>query len=109
MIFADTDFFLALLKPKDWLKDGERFKGRCRAIWQSMRSILKGLMNLLAKRYNLDLDDERLLKSAIYIKNCNVNVFDAFHAVQCGGTIISSTLFSIGPELGESSLKKLTN
>ncbi len=22
MIYADTDFFLALLKPKDWLKQG---------------------------------------------------------------------------------------
>ncbi len=58
---------------------------------------------LLAKRYNLDpvkittsvmaicnIDDERLLKAAIYIRDYGVGVFDAFHAAHCSGNIISS-------------------
>lgn len=103
MIYADTDFFLALLKPKDWLKERakkikEEYEGK---ITTSVVTFIE--LMLLCKRYNLDpirvtadvmaicnLDDERLLKAAIYIKDYGVNVFDAFHAAYCSGTIISS-------------------
>jgi predicted nucleic acid-binding protein len=56
----------------------------------------------LAKRYNLDvvriftsvmslcnIEDERALKAAIYIRDHNLRVFDAFHAAYCEGKIIS--------------------
>ena len=107
MIYADTDFFLALLKPKDWLKEGakkllEKYKGE---ITTSVITFVE--LMLLAKRYELDpieltssvmalcnIDDERLLRAAICIKEHNINVFDAFHAAYCGDTIISSdTIF----------------
>ena len=103
MIYADTDFFLALLKPKDWLKGKakailDRYEGQITTSGVTFIELM-----LLAKRYNFDpvkvtrsvmaicnIDDERLLKAAIYIKDYNVKVFDAFHAAHCSGTIISS-------------------
>jgi len=103
MIYADTDFFLALLKPKDWLKDKakailDKYEGQ---ITTSEVTFIE--LMLLAKRYGLDpvkittsvmaicnIDDEKLLKAAIYIRDYGVGVFDAFHAVHCSGKIISS-------------------
>ncbi len=116
MIYADTDFFLALLKPKDWLKDKakailNKYKGQ---ITTSEITFIE--LMLLAKRYNLDpvkitisvmaicnIDDEKLLKAAIYIRDYNVGVFDAFHAVHCNGTIISSN--SVFDKLGIKRIK----
>jgi|Deesub1362B_J571_1020462.scaffolds.fasta_scaffold13714_3 predicted nucleic acid-binding protein len=103
MIYADTDFFIALLKPTDWLKDKakkalERYKGQ---ITTSEVTFIE--LALLAKRYNLDpvkitasvmaiceIEDDAFLKAAIYIRDYGVGVFDAFHAVHCKGKIISS-------------------
>ena len=103
MIYADTDFFLALLKPNDWLKENakkilNKYKGQ---ITTSEVTFIE--LMLLAKRYNLDpikitrsvmaicnIDDTKYLKAALYIKEYNANVFDAFHAANCGGEIISS-------------------
>lgn len=103
MIYADTDFFLALLKPNDWLKKNAKkilkeYKGQ---ITTSEVTFIE--LMLLAKRYNLDpirlassvmaicnIEDTKYLKAAIYIKEYGVNVFDAFHAANCQGRIISS-------------------
>jgi predicted nucleic acid-binding protein len=103
MIYADTDFFIALLKPSDWLKDKakkalERYKGQ---ITTSEVTFIE--LALLAKRYNLDpvritanvmaicgIEDDTFLKAAIYIRDYGFGVFDAFHAVHCKGRIISS-------------------
>ncbi len=116
MIYADTDFFLALLKPKDWLKDKakailNKYKGQ---ITTSEVTFIE--LMLLAKRYDLDpvkittsvmaicgIDDERLLKAAIYIRDYGVGVFDAFHAAHCDGTIISSD--SVFDKLGIKRIK----
>ena len=54
MIYADTDFFLALLKPNDWLKENakkilNKYKGQ---ITTSEVTFIE--LMLLAKRYNLD-------------------------------------------------------
>lgn len=103
MIYADTDFFLALLKDKDWLKENakrilERYKGQ---ITTSVVTFIE--LGLLAKRYDLDvvriftsvmaicgIEDERPLKAAIYIRDYGLWVFDAFHAAYCREKIISS-------------------
>ncbi|RLI78950.1 pilus assembly protein [Archaeoglobales archaeon] len=103
MIYADTDFFIALLKPKDRLKDKakrafERYKGQ---ITTSEVTFIE--LALLAKRYNLDvvklitsvmaicgIEEDTYLKAAIYMRDYGVGVFDAFHAAHCGDTIISS-------------------
>ncbi|ADC65552.1 PilT protein domain protein [Ferroglobus placidus DSM 10642] len=103
MIYADTDFFLALLKEKDWLKERAKrllkeYEGQ---ITTSAITFIE--LALIAKRYGLDvvriftsvmtlcgIDDERLLKAAIFIRDYGLGVFDAFHAAYCGGKIISS-------------------
>lgn len=103
MIYADIDLFLAVMKDKDWLKDNakkilKRYEGE---ITTSIVTFIE--LALLAKRYNLDvvkiftsvisicsIDDDKLLKAAIYMKDYNLNVFDSFHAAYCNGKIISS-------------------
>jgi predicted nucleic acid-binding protein len=102
VIYADTDFFLALLKPSDWLKEKakdilEEYKG---SITTSEVTFIE--LMLLAKRYNLDfieittsvmnicgIDDPTFLKAAMYIEE-GAGVFDSFHAAHCQGKIISS-------------------
>ncbi len=103
MIYADTDFFLALLKPRNWLKEKakkllEKYKDQ---ITTSEATFIE--LMLLAKRYNLNpvkitasvmaicnIKDDTPLKAAIYIRDHNIGVFDAFHAAHCTNTIISS-------------------
>ena len=103
MVYADTDFFLALLKPNDWLKENarklyEKYKG---GITASKATFLELL--ILSKRFNLDPlrllaavmaiieeENEDYLRAAYYMKEHNLNPFDAVHAAKCGGVIISS-------------------
>ena len=103
MIYADTDFFLALLKERDWLKEKakralEEYRGQ---ITTSVITFIE--LGLVAKKYGLDIvklftsvmaiceiEDERILKAAIYIRDYGMGVFDAFHGAYCGGKIISS-------------------
>ncbi|QDA30839.1 PIN domain-containing protein [Thermococcus indicus] len=103
MVYADTDFFLALMKPNDWLKENakklyERYRGE---ITTSEATFIELL--LLARKFNLDpmritaavmaitgLEDDLYLRAAYYMKEHGLNPFDAFHAAHCGGMIISS-------------------
>ena len=108
MIYADTDFFVALVKTSDWLKDPadrllQEHLGR---IWTSPATLIELL--LLSAELRLDpetviadvLKISRLrgsdaavfLRAAKYIKEDNVRVFDAVHAAACGADspIISS-------------------
>ena len=103
MIYADTDFFLALMKPNDWLKENakkilERYEGQ---ITTSETTFLELL--IVAKKYNLDpikltsavmaltgIEEDVYLRAAYYMKKHGLNAFDAFHAAKCGGVIISS-------------------
>jgi len=102
VIYADTDFFIALLKPNDWLKKrAEEILNRYRGeITTSITTFIE--LMLLSRRYNIDpveatvsvmeicgIEDERLLRAAIYIQR-GVSTFDAFHAAFCEGIIISS-------------------
>ncbi|WP_240911842.1 hypothetical protein [Thermococcus sp. M36] len=71
---TNTDFFLALLKPNDWLKDNakriyERYKGD---ITTSETTFIELL--LLAKRFNLD----PVRITADYMKEHNLNPLNAF-------------------------------
>ena len=100
MTYADTDFFLALLKDSDWLQSGAKrlyseHQGR---LWTSPATLIELL--LLAKEYGLD--PERLLVDAVEIAELRggdlnmfltaaglvsgkrVGVFDALHAASCG-------------------------
>ena len=107
MIYADTDFFLRLMKDSDWLKGRakrllNRYKGQ---IWTSPATLIELL--LVAAEYKLD--PERLLVDVLalselsgdtanvfltaagYMKEKNVRVFDSLHASFCGTSRIISS------------------
>ena len=107
MIYADTDFFLALLKGSDWLKQAakrllRKYHGQ---LWTSEVTLTELL--LLAKEFSLDprrllvdamgiarVDDRiaRLyLTAANVIKQQGIGVFDALHAAYCGNDQILSS------------------
>jgi len=102
MVYADTDFFLALLKDSDWLKSQAEkiLQEYSDNIETSLVTFIELL--LLAKKFNLppiklvtavmkiaNYDDSVPLLAAKYIDE-GVGVFDSFHAAFCKGTIISS-------------------
>ncbi len=108
MIYADTDFFLALMKPSDWLKRsaGRILKEHVGEFWTSSAVLLELL--LLGKRLELDPEwllinlfeiatvgdgtDEIFLRAARYMRDEAVGVFDAVHAAYCGeGKMIVSS------------------
>ena len=102
MTYADTDFFLALLKPTDWLRNNARriLEEEQGIIYTSETTYIE--LMLLAKRYGLDpvritIDVMTICneKNADYQAAAeliaqDVGVFDAFHAVHSNGKIISS-------------------
>ncbi len=100
MTYADTDFFLAILKDSDWLKENALKIIKTHEIETSEVTYIE--LMLLAKKYNLDFigvmkdvmaicneNNSMYILAAEYI-NSGVNVFDAFHAAHCNGEIISS-------------------
>ncbi len=96
MPYADSDFFLAILKPNDWLKEKalalyKLYKGN---IWTSEWTIVELL--LLSDRFKIDPEKlvidilhiaeisgnkETLLSTAHLMKENGVNTFDALHVV----------------------------
>ncbi|MGV9205661.1 MAG: PIN domain-containing protein [Promethearchaeia archaeon] len=95
MLYADTDFFLGLLKPSDWLKN------RAESIYSERKEKIRTAevtfieLLLLAKRFGLpaitttaaamkisNYKDTTPLMAAKYIEE-GVGVFDAFHAAHC--------------------------
>jgi predicted nucleic acid-binding protein len=105
--YADTDFFLALIKEKDWLKSKvekllEQHKGR---LWTSMVTIAE--MMLLAEGFRLDperivvdvaqlaevrgVDIRLLLLAAHFMKEYGLRTFDSLHAAFCQGDEILSS------------------
>ena len=102
MTYADTDFFLALLKPTDWLRENARriMKEEQGKIYTSEATYIE--LMLLAKRYGLDpvritIDVMAICnekngeyQAAAELITQGVGVFDSFHAVHSNGKIISS-------------------
>jgi predicted nucleic acid-binding protein len=101
-VYADTDFFLALLKPTDWLKEQAKmiFASYPDQITTSEVTFIE--LMLLCKKFDLEpvkvtssvmkicrIHDPVLLKAALNIEKGG-NVFDSFHAAHCDGSIISS-------------------
>ena len=100
MIYADTDFFLALIKESDWLKKPAEalLKKHTGEIWTSPITLIELL--LLAKVKDLDPIDvlidalaiaqlrggesQLYLLSTHYIKKENVGAFDSLHAASWG-------------------------
>lgn len=107
MIYADTDFFLALLKSEDWLKDKavqiyKNYKGQ---LWTSGWTVVELLLiierfeidpeRLIADIFSLvsikDADKEKLSYAAHLMKKYNMSTFDALHAASCGSDKIISS------------------
>lgn len=105
-MYADTDFFLALLKEEDWLKRKalailDEYEGD---ISSSAISVFELL--LLCRRFGMDpeevlmcmfqiaqvegIAEHKALCAAHYIKEKDLAPSDALHAALCGGSIISS-------------------
>ncbi|MFB6100181.1 MAG: type II toxin-antitoxin system VapC family toxin [Candidatus Nanohalobium sp.] len=114
--YADTDFILALIKEEDWLKENaEDILAEEDRIETSYLSILESIMVL--KRSGIEdtveivkdildiaelihVDEETVLKAAIFMEEKDANPFDAFHAALAQErTIISSD--SIYDEIGK--------
>ncbi len=101
-MYADTDFFLALLKGSDWLKQNA---SRIREVYKNEITTSEATfieLMLLAERYKLDpidltssvmalcnISEPTYLRAAFHVKR-GVNTFDAFHAAHAGKEIISS-------------------
>lgn len=100
MIYADTDFFLALIKDKDWLKSRardclQRYRGK---LWTSVVTAVE--LALLSERFALDperimmdvsliaepsgITGKQMILAAHYMKEYKLTTFDAFHAALCG-------------------------
>lgn len=96
MVYADTDFFLAIMKKNDWLKSNAKFiyNKYKKELRTSVTTLIELL--LLCERYNLDpekvtlslyaicniegIDRQKALQASHYIKHNKLKVFDAFHA-----------------------------
>jgi predicted nucleic acid-binding protein len=102
MTYADTDFFLALLKPTDWLRENAEkiMKEEQGTIYTSEATYIE--LMLLAKKYGLDPvriavdvmaicnEENNIYQAAAELVLSGVGVFDSFHAVHSDGKIISS-------------------
>ena len=105
MPYADSDFFIALLKENDWLRKRavnllEKYKG---SIWTSEYTVIEILM--ICKEFDLDLENvvasimqiadvdnkDSLLAVSHIMKKHRMNVFDALHSVASGNDEIISS------------------
>jgi len=108
-MYAETDFFLALLKEEDWLKkNAERiYRDHKNEIWTSTHTLTelmllayregKDPLELVEKASNLvEIREPQIgvggyLSACYVMKKYGVTPFDALHAIYCGeDEIISS-------------------
>jgi len=108
-MYAETDFFLALLKHEDWLKtNAEKIYGEHKdKIWTSTHTLTelmllayrdgKDPLEMVERASNLVEVREPQIGVAGYLSACYVmkkygaTPFDALHAVYCGGDEIISS------------------
>lgn len=97
MVYADTDFFLAMAKKDDWLKSGaealyEQHKGKIETSIATVIELAHVCKNrrldpaiMLGSLFQIATVDgmtiEEGMQAVHYIKDEGVAVFDAFHAV----------------------------
>jgi len=100
LVYADTDFIVALTKESDWLKGpAEALLAKYRGeIWISPATLIE--LMLLSVRMNLDRlraarnalhigklrdgDPDVFVLAATYAKTKRAGAFDALHAAYCG-------------------------
>ena len=106
MIYADTDFFIALVKDDDWLQERAETIARENAgeIYTSRGTLLELLMisdrfefdRVEALSYALEIasvpEDERVLfQAADYMEQHGLTAFDAYHVAYANGDPIISS------------------
>lgn len=106
-MYADTDFFLALMKDTDWLKKRAKKLYNTNKGEISTSGVTLVELLLLSSKYGLDperviadciqlIDDiqgiqpKKALLAAHYMKEKNFSVFDALHGAYAEDEIISS-------------------
>ena len=108
MVYVDSDFFLALLKPTDWLAQRARalYDENREELTSSVATVIEVL--LIGHRFSLNpelvvgsifalvpnikvIDNDTALAAAHLIKEKGLNVFDAFHAAYCNEDIMLSS------------------
>ena len=105
--YADTDFFLALLKSDDWLKESATriYRRHRESIWTSGWAIAELLLvaeefkmdpeRLVADIFEIaavrDANKETLKGAAHLMKRHGMSTFDALHAASCGDDVIVSS------------------
>ncbi|SDK89729.1 type II toxin-antitoxin system VapC family toxin [Natronorubrum texcoconense] len=95
MIYADTDFFIALVKDDDWLQcsaaeialenEGEIYTSRATLLELLMISNRFEFDRMEALAYALELaavpeDEDVLFQAADYMEQDGLTAFDAYHA-----------------------------
>lgn len=104
MVYADTDFFVALVKEDDWLQDKalniyKKYEGD---IQTSLPTFIE--LSFLAQEYEWELEtavtnvleiaetdfEESVIYQAIEYMDRGLNVLDAFQLAKSGDQIISS-------------------
>ena len=108
-MYADLDFFLALLKKNDWLKSKAEkiYKDNYKEIWTSTITLQEIILYAVREGHNPSEYIEKILglvkvkESIITVEIClgvtdlidkyNFTIFDAFHAMICEGDIIISS------------------
>lgn len=103
MVYADTDFWVALMKQDDWLKEkAEALMEEYSELEISLTTVIE--LSLILKRYEVDRrsaiaevleisDSEvsrRVVFQALEYIDDGLNTFDSFHAAHAGDKIISS-------------------
>ena len=106
MIYADTDFFIALVKDDDWLQERAETIARENAgeIYTSRRTLLELLMisdrfefdRVEALSYALEIasvpeDETVLFQAADYMEQHGLTAFDAYHVAYANGDPIISS------------------
>ena len=107
MPYADTDFFLALLKKEDWLKENAitiytEYKNK---IWTSAWTVVELL--LISEKFQIDperlvtdmfemvtiatSEKDKFFTAAHLMKEYDLKTFDALHAASCGSDKIISS------------------
>lgn len=103
-MYADTDFWVALLQDDDWLTD--RAEERYGEYGDDLEVSLTTFVELFLIEEQFPFDRERAAISILEIADADVdeqvvfqaseyiddglNVFDAFHAARAGDTVLSS-------------------
>lgn len=106
MIYADTDFFIALVKDDDWLQERAETIARENAgeIYTSRGTLLELLMisdrfefdRMEALSYALEIasvpeDETVLFQAADYMEQHGLTAFDAYHVAYANGDPIISS------------------